>query len=256
MEQNWRHEVNKGSSTFREAKKIASTTVLGNISGGMYRRMDLNGIICSLRSICIYSNSISNSMVKSVKVHIVLIVQYQIPFNIKFNLKFPYHSPKWIQFHIMFKEIPLSSFKSLQALPPCTPVASAPASLKAKGSLSSSIPMSPWRLADATHHGILSITWSWWKKTWSQWYMLYIRIYIYIIYTSLVVDIQWSQIPWPWVHSWLMRIGTGAAWSGNLQEMHRGYLIQRQGVKQVECPLKPKTSQNPGNSQIPRRKVE
>jgi hypothetical protein len=151
MEQNWRHEVNKGSSTFREAKKITSTTVLGNISGGMYRRMDLNGIICSLRSICIYSNSISNSMVKSVKVHIVLIVQYQIPFNIKFNLKFPYHSPKWIQFHIMFKEIPLSSFKSLQALPPCTPVASAPASLKAKGSLSSSIPMSPWRLADATH---------------------------------------------------------------------------------------------------------
>ena len=153
MQQNWRHEVNKGSSTFREAKKIASTTVLGNISGGMYRRMDLNGIICSLRSICIYSNSISNSMVKSVKVHIVLIVQYQIPFNIKFNLKFPYHSPKWIQFHIMFKEIPLSSFKSLQA------------SLKAKGSLSSSIPMSPWRLADATHHGILSITWSWWGKT-------------------------------------------------------------------------------------------
>lgn len=177
MEQNWRHEVNKGSSTFREAKKITSTTVLGNISGGMYRRMDLNGIICSLRSICIYSNSISNSMVKSVKVHIVLIVQYQIPFNIKFNLKFPYHSPKWIQFHIMFKEIPLSSFKSLQALPPCTPVASAPASLKAKGSLSSSIPMSPWRLADATHD------WEFWashdhdeeKKTWSQ----------------------WSQIPWP-----------------------------------------------------------
>ena len=143
--------------------------------------MDLNGIICSLRSICIYSNSISNSMVKSVKVHIVLIVQYQIPFNIKFNLKFPYHSPKWIQFHIMFKEIPLSSFKSLQALPPCTPVASAPASLKAKGSLSSSIPMSPWRLADATHHGILSITWSWWKKHGHNG-ICYIYVYIYIYY--------------------------------------------------------------------------
>ena len=86
--------------------------------------------------------------------------------------------------------------------------------------------------------GILSITWPWWGKK------------------NMVTMVTNTMTLSAWVHSWLMRIGTGAAWSGNLQEMHRGYLIQRQGVKQVECPLKPKTSQNPGNSQIPRRKVE
>ena len=129
-------------------------------------RMGLTRVSSSVRSICAHSNfnSISWSMLKIVKVHIVLRVQYQIPFNIKFNLKFPYHIPKWIQFHVQGNVI---GFLQVSDIKPPFPQGSAPASLRAKGSLSSSIPMGPWRLAGWAHGTMgswVSRTWSWWEK--------------------------------------------------------------------------------------------